>query len=232
MSEMNNSIVESNELPRAILFDCDGVLVDSEPALAEIAALAFQDFGAAVKPEDFKPYIGMGEERYLGDVAVKYGVAMCDEIKNQVYGKYAQLAKQYVLPFAGIQDLLIQLKSSGYRIAVASSSIKIKVATNLAVLDLPAGTFDAVITGSDIERKKPFSDIYLLAAQSCGVEPSRCIVVEDAISGVQAAKAAGMTCIGFISTHTADELRGAGADVIIDDIRQVQEQVSQFVRHF
>lgn len=205
----------------AVLFDCDGVLVDSEPALAEIAALALQDFGAAAKPEDFKSYIGMGEEKYLGDVVAKYGVAMSEAIKLHVYDKYAQLATKYVQPFAGIRDLLLQLKSAWYKIAVASSADMIKVATNLAVLGLPDGTFDAVITGSDIERKKPFPDIYLLAASRCGVAPSRCFVIEDAVSGVQAGKSAGMTCVGFTSTHTAEELTGAGADVIINDIRDV-----------
>lgn len=210
-----------------ILFDCDGVLVDSEPALAEIAALALQDFGAAASPTDFKPYIGMGENMYLGEVAAQYGVAFTEDIKRHVYDKYHQLAPQYVQPFAGVRELLARLRAAGCRIAVASSADLVKVRTNLAVLDLPAGTFDAVITGSDIERKKPFPDIYLLAARRCGVEPARCFVVEDAVSGIQAGKAAGMTCIGFTSAHTSAELRAAGADIVIDDIGDVWSWIQE-----
>ena len=207
--------------PAGILFDCDGVLVDSEPALAEIAAIALRDFGAAAIPDDFKPYIGMGEDMYLGEVTAKYGVVFDETIKHHVYEKYVELAASFVHPFPGMRDLLIRLKSAGCRIAVASSADQIKVTTNLQLLDLPAAFFDAVITGSDIERKKPFPDIYLFAASRCGVSPDRCFVVEDAVSGIQAGKAAGMTCIGFTSSHTAEELRAAGADIIVDDIRDV-----------
>lgn len=226
---MNNAQTNSpldGRGPMGVLFDCDGVLVDSEPALAEIAALALQDYGAAATPADFKPYIGTGENRYLGEVATKYGVTMTDAIKEHVYQKYQELAKVYVHPFPGIQDLLLKLKSAGYRIAVVSSADQVKLETNLAVLGLPKDIFNTVISGSDIERKKPFPDIYLMAASKCGVEPSRCFVVEDAVSGVQSGKAAGMTCIGFTSSHTADELREYGADVIIDDIRDVWKIVS------
>lgn len=225
-NETNN--LQSTDTPFAVLFDCDGVLVDSEPALAQIAALALHDFGAAANPEDFKPYIGMGEEKYLGDVAAKYGVAMSEDIKYHVYEKYTQLAAKYVQPFMGVRELLLKLKSAGYRIAVASSADRIKVETNLSVLDLPDETYDVVITGSDVERKKPFPDIYLLAANRCGVEPSHCFVVEDAISGVQSGKAAGMTCIGFTSAHTAEELRHSGADVIVDQMGDVWEQLCQY----
>jgi len=204
-----------------ILFDCDGVLVDSEPALAEIAALALRDYGAKAVASDFKPYIGMGEDMYLGEVAAKYGVVFNDAIKLHVYDKYAELASQFVRPFEGTRELLFRLKSAGCRIAVASSADSIKVSTNLALIDMPEGFFDAIITGSDIKRKKPFPDIYLLAAERCGIEPGRCFVVEDAVSGIQAGKAAGMTCIGLTSAHTAEELRSSGADIIINDIRDV-----------
>jgi cytidine deaminase len=207
--------------PQAVLFDCDGVLVDSEPALAQIAALALQDFGAPAKPEDFKPYIGTGEDTYLGRVADQYGLAYTDAIKHHVYEKYAEQADRYVQPFPGVRELLMQLQSAGLRLAVASSADWIKVQTNLRALGMPEGTFDAIVTGSDIQRKKPFPDIYLLAAERTQSEPSRCIVVEDAVSGVAAGKAAGMTVIGFTSAHTAEELLAAGADRIVDQIGEI-----------
>ncbi|MEI8201117.1 MAG: HAD family phosphatase [Eubacteriales bacterium] len=221
MQNLQTSDLLADLGPVGILFDCDGVLVDSEPALAEIAATALRDFGAAAIPADFKPYIGMSEDMYLGEVTAKYGVEFNETITHHVYEKYVELAANFVHPFPGMRDMLIRLKTAGCRIAVASSAEQIKVTTNLKLLDLPAAFFDVVITGSDIERKKPFPDIYLLAASRCGVSPDRCFVVEDAVSGIQAGKAAGMTCIGFTSSHTAEELREAGADIIVDDIRDV-----------
>jgi len=230
MHNIDNSGLSADWGPVGILFDCDGVLVDSEPALAEIAAIALHDFGAAAIPEDFKPYIGMGEDMYIGEVTAKYGVVFDETIKHHVYEKYVELAANFVHPFPGMRDLLIRLKSAGCRIAVASSADQIKVTTNLGLLNLPAEFFDAVITGSDIERKKPFPDIYLLASRKCQVTPDRCFVVEDAVSGIQSGKAAGMTCIGFTSSHTAEELRTAGADIIVDDIRDIWSSIELFNR--
>lgn len=226
MHNADKRVLSDDLGPIGILFDCDGVLVDSEPALAEIAAIALRDFGAAAMPEDFRPYIGMGEDMYLGMVTAKYDIVFSNAIKHHVYEKYSELAANFVRPFPGIRDMLIRLKSAGCRIAVASSADQIKVTTNLDLLELSAAFFDTVITGSDIERKKPFPDIYLLAASNCGVSPDRCFVVEDAVSGIQAGKAAGMTCIGFTSSHTAEELREAGADIIIDDIRDVWSSIA------
>jgi HAD superfamily hydrolase (TIGR01509 family) len=212
-------------LGKAVLFDCDGVLVDSEPALARIAAIALGDFGAPAKAEDFKPYIGMGEEKYLGEVLKKYGVQFTPDVKAHVYEKYIELAPDYVEAFAGVRELLQQLKNEGYRIAVASSADLIKVEANLKVLNVSDNIFDAVITGSDIERKKPFPDIYLLAAERCGIDPAMCYVVEDAVSGVQAAKAAKMTAIGFTSAHSGQELSDAGADYLVDNMAKVADIV-------
>lgn len=208
-------------LGKAVLFDCDGVLVDSEPALARIAALALADFGAPASPEDFKPYIGTGEERYLGEVLKKYQVEYTPAVKYHVYEKYIELADDFVEPFAGVHELLEELKSTGFRMAVASSADLVKVEANLKVLSVSDNMFDAVITGSDIERKKPFPDIYLLAAKRCNIDPAMCFVVEDAVSGIQSAKAAGMTAIGFTSAHSAEELRAAGADYIINSMTEL-----------
>lgn len=221
MDKVKTDSPANNEGPIGILFDCDGVLVDSEPPLSQIAAIALRDFGADANPDDFKPFIGMGEDKYLGEVCAKYNVEFNEAIKHHVYEKYNELASRYVHPFTGTRELLLALKRAGCRIAVASSADQIKVMTNLAILDLPEDTFDAVITGSEIERKKPFPDIYLLAASRCGAAPGRCFVVEDAVSGIRSGKAAGMTCIGFTSAHTAEELRSAGADIIIDNISEV-----------
>lgn len=210
-----------NDAPRAVLFDCDGVLVDSEPALARIAALALRDFGLPAEAEDFAQYIGMGEDVYIGGVARKYGGTLSPEMKAHVYDKYIELCAEFVHPMPGAIQLIRRLQAAGFRLAMATSADHVKAMANLALLDLGEAGFDAVITGTDVDRKKPFPDIYLLAADKCGVSPANAYVVEDAESGIQAAKAAGMRTIALTSSLPSDRLSAAGADDIIDTLDAV-----------
>ncbi|MBP7401678.1 MAG: HAD-IA family hydrolase [Clostridia bacterium] len=201
--------------PRAVLFDCDGVLVDSEAPLARIAALALHDFGIPAEPENFAPFIGMGEDAYIGGVSQRYGFAYSLDMKKHVYDKYIELCGEMVRPMPGAVELLRTLRAAGVRIAMATSADRVKAGANLRVLGMDETGFDAVVTGDDVERKKPFPDIYLIAAARCGAEPADAWVVEDAESGVQAGKAAGMRVAGLTSALPAGRLLAAGADAVI-----------------
>jgi HAD superfamily hydrolase (TIGR01509 family) len=99
----------------------------------------------------------------------------------------------------------------GLKIALASAADLAKVLINLRILGIRKDFFDAVVTGSDIERKKPFPDIYLLAASQVGVDSSRSLVVEDAVNGIMAGVAAGARCLGLTTSFSEEELRKAGA---------------------
>lgn len=217
-----------NKRSKCVLFDCDGVLVDSEPALAEIAAQILQREGIPAKAEDFIPYIGTGEDTYIGKVMEKYGVDYYPEIKMDIYNLYIETAKEKVKSFPGCLDLLDKLKKSNIKMAVASSADKIKVDANLEALGFKR--FDAVISGSDVKRKKPWPDIYLLAAEQVGVSPKACIVVEDAVSGIKSGKAADMITIGFTSACSRDELLAAGADFVVDDFFQMEEVLNKLLK--
>lgn len=200
---------------QAVFFDCDGVLVDSEPAMARAGALALRDFGLPVEPEDFTPYIGTGEDTYIGNVVRKHGGTVVPKMKEHLYEKYVEICQTYVPPMPGASALVRQLRKNGYRVAMVTSADQIKADANLRVLGLAVSDFDAVVTGSDVSRKKPFPDIYLYAAEHCGVDPLRALVVEDAESGVQSACAAGMRAIGLTSSLTAERLLTAGAHKIV-----------------
>lgn len=204
-----------------ILFDCDGVLVDSEPALAEITALVLQDKGIPAKPEDFAPYIGTGEDTYIGEVMKKYGADYYPEIKEDIYGRYVQEASNYVKSFPACLDLLESLVETEIPIAVASSADMVKVKANIKALGFDQ--FDAIISGSDIERKKPFPDIYLLAAEKINCKPEACIVVEDAVAGIESGNRAGMVTIGFSSALPKEKLLAAGADYAADTFEEIRE---------
>lgn len=205
----------------AILFDCDGVLVDSEPVLAKIASALLNTLGLQAKPSDFAKFIGTGEDRYLEGVIEQYGGIYNPELKKDLYALYSKNAPGRLKEVPGASALIRRLKTEGYKVAVASSADKQKVDVNLKALDLPIETYDAVITGSDVVRKKPWPDIYLKAAKAVGTAPERCIVIEDAAAGVESGKRGNMTTIAITTTLGESELCKAGADCVISSLSEI-----------
>ncbi len=210
---------------RAVIFDMDGVLTDSEPLICAAAVAMFAEKGLEVVPEDFRPFVGAGENRYLGGVAEKYGFRIdIQAAKKRTYEIYLGLVPHGLQAFPGAQKLVLTCRRAGLKIALASSADAIKINANLRKIGLPTERWDAVVTGEDVERRKPEPDIFLLAARGLLVPPAQCVVVEDALNGIQAAKAAGMRCVAVAQTFTAGRLRQADvvrdsvADVSLDDL--------------
>jgi beta-phosphoglucomutase-like phosphatase (HAD superfamily) len=114
------------------------------------------------------------------------------------------------------------------KIAVASSADRRKVLGNLHEIGLPTDQFDAVIVGEDVVHKKPAPDIFLLAAERLGLNPADCLVVEDAVSGVAAAKAAEAKCLALTTSFTAEQLKGA--DFFAADLSDTPAQVLDWER--
>jgi len=193
---------------RAVIFDMDGVLTDSEPLINAAAVAMFKEHGLEVKPEDFHPFVGTGENRYLGGVAEKYGRLLdIAEAKKRTYEVYLELVPTRLNAFPGAVELVRACKESGLRVAVASSADWIKIEANLRKIGLPPEVWDAIVTGDDVEQKKPAPDIFLAAARKLTLTPEQCVVIEDAVNGVQAAKAAGMRCVAVAQTFPAEQLR-------------------------
>ena len=118
-----------------IIFDMDGVLVDSENGIRIACIKMFANRGVSVTPEDFMPFTGMGENKFIGGVAEKYGLSFISEMKTEAYGIYEQIADEYVVVYEGIKDFIIRLKECGYKLAVASAADDIKVKINLNCYD-------------------------------------------------------------------------------------------------
>lgn len=195
---------------KGIIFDMDGVLVDSEEFIREAATRMFAEHGLTVQPEDFTPFIGAGEDRYIGGVAEKYGLSIgLPQAKDRTYEIYALIVRGHLEPLKGARDFIAKARAGGLKLAVASSADRVKVDINLHEIGLPSDAFDAIISGSDVRAKKPDPEIFLEAARRLGLPPGECIVVEDAVNGVQAAKAAGMRCLGITSTFSSDDLKAA-----------------------
>ena len=192
---------------RGVIFDMDGVLVLSEPILAEAAIQMFAEKGFGVRHEEFRPFLGMGEDRYIGGVAEARGIRLDPERdKARTYALYLELIKGRLIALPGVHELVVECRRRGLRLAVASSADEIKVAGNLREIGLPPSTFDVVVHGDQVARKKPAPDIFLEATRRLGLEPSSCLVIEDAISGIAAAKAAGARCLAVTTSFPPERL--------------------------
>jgi len=195
---------------KAVLFDMDGVLLDSEEYICRAGMMMFKEKGHEVSPEDFLEFTGMGENRYLGGVAEKNEIPFeLDKDKARTYEIYGEIVKGKLKAFDGVLEFIEKCRSRGLKLAVASSADPPKVNINLAEIGIPASTFGTVVTGLDIEHKKPAPDIFLKAAANLGVDASDCLVIEDAISGVAAGKAAGARVLALTTSFSALELSGA-----------------------
>lgn len=209
----------------AVVFDMDGVLTDSEPLINAAAVQMFGELGLGVRPEDFHPFVGTGENRYLGGVAEKYGFDLeIPEAKRRTYEIYLELVPGQLEAFPGAVELVRACRRAGLKVAVASSADRIKIDANLEKIGLPPGEWDAIVTGDDVEHKKPAPDIFLAAARELGLGVGACVVVEDAVNGIEAAKAAGMRCVAVAQTFEAGQLggadlvRGAMTEVTLGDL--------------
>ena len=211
---------------RGVIFDMDGVLVLSEPFIAEASIRMFAEKGYTVRPEEFRPFIGMGEDRFIGGVAEARGIPLdTARDKARTYAIYLDLIKGHLHALPGVRDFVASCREHGLALAVASSADEIKVAGNLHEIGLPPSTFDVVVNGSQVARKKPAPDIFLEACHRLGLDPSACLVVEDALSGVAAAKAAGCRCLAVTTSFPGDKLADAGADWVAPGLHQVPPEV-------
>ncbi|XP_034706716.1 protein SUPPRESSOR OF QUENCHING 1, chloroplastic [Vitis riparia] len=209
----------------AVLFDMDGVLCNSEEPSRRAGVDVFHEMGVQVTTEDFVPFMGTGEANFLGGVASVKGVKGFDPeaAKKRFFEIYLE---KYAKPnsgigFPGALELINQCKSNGLKVAVASSADRIKVDANLAAAGLPLSMFDAIVSADAFENLKPAPDIFLAASKILDVPPGECIVIEDALAGVQAAKAAQMRCIAVTTTLPEETLKAAGPSLIRKEIGNV-----------
>ncbi|WP_428769264.1 HAD-IA family hydrolase [Treponema sp. HNW] len=204
---------------RGILFDVDGVLINSEEQIAQACIEFFKRRGVNAVPADFAPFIGAGENRFIGGVAEKYGLTIdIEAAKIEAYGIYDELISGTDCAMKGTADFIRNAKKAELKTALATSADKIKLDINLKAIGFSTGDFDYAVWGNKVTHKKPDPEIYLTAAAGLGLNARDCLVVEDALNGVQAAKAAGALCIGLLGSFSEEELKNAGADIVLKDL--------------
>ena len=209
---------------KGVLFDMDGVLVDSEPFICKAAMMMFDELGVKVLPTDFHPFVGTGENRYIGGVAELYSLDVdIEHVKARTYEIYGMIVRNKLTLLPGAHEFIAECRKKGLKLALATSADRIKMEINLKEIGLLQETFLTIITGLDVEKKKPFPDIYIKAAKSLFLKPHECLVVEDAVSGIKSGKSAGCKCLAVTSSFDASALQEA--DWICESLLKVPEEV-------
>jgi beta-phosphoglucomutase len=193
-----------------VIFDMDGVLVDSEQFICEAAIRMFAELGVTARPEDFVPFIGAGENRYVGGPAEQYGLKLdVARGKARTYELYGEVVRGRLKLLPGVKAFFQRCRERGLKLALATAADEVKMLVNLNETGLPADGFDALVHGLDVTRHKPDPEVFLLAARRMGAAIERCLVVEDAVNGVQAAKAAGARCLALTTSFPPERLADA-----------------------
>ncbi len=215
-----------------LIFDVDGVIADTEPVNAVVTIRVLDDmFGLkGVKPEDFVAGIGKGAEKYVEAGAAVHGLSLT----NEQIKAAALLREQYLIEtiqreplpaFAGVLELIeAALRRRDFRLAIATSA---SLELSRAILESARVPYQKMVyvTGSEITKKKPDPQLFLTAASRMKLAPARCVVIEDAPSGVQAAKAAGAKCIAVTNSTAAANL--SQADLVCDSLEQIDIKTIQ-----
>ncbi len=208
----------------AVVFDMDGVLLDSEPLHHTVLDEVLAAEGRSLTFDEYRPYIGTTLEYTWNDIIRRFRltgpvedyILRYDEGILESYRRHSVLAP-------GVRRLLDLLTERGIRRAVASSSRTAWVEAALETLGIRRD-FELIVTGDMVTHSKPDPEIYLLAAERLGVDPRRCLAIEDSPKGAASANAAGMTVIGVRTAYTA-HLPLEGAAVVLDSLEQVTPEL-------
>jgi len=208
---------------KAILFDMDGVLVDSEPQHYRAWNLVFREMGFEMPWEPYKPCIGSTFPNLVRIVEEYTGKKINDleAMRRSNKEKLKQVeAEEGVAAVEGVKELIPRFQEKGWRMAVASSSPKEQIASTVKALGIE-DCFELLFTGESVPNPKPAPDTFLRCAEAMGVRPEECIVIEDSYNGSLAARRAGMYCIGIQNPGSGDQDL-SNADMVIKEFKELE----------
>jgi HAD superfamily hydrolase (TIGR01509 family) len=205
----------------AFIFDMDGVVIDSEPLHFEVDIQTMKYFGVPITKDQLEKYVGMTNPEMWALIKEEYPVTQTvpEIIEYQLSAKISALKELVIEPIEGIKELIIEVRRRNSPIGIASSSPRIFIEAVLEKFQLRE-YFDCVVSGEEVSQGKPAPDVYLEAARLLSVNPHDCIVIEDSRNGIKAAKAAGMTCIGYVNENSGNQDLSA-ADLIVNLINDI-----------
>ena len=219
---------DKSQSAQCVIFDCDGVLVDSEILANQTALQLLRPFGFTMSPQDYgSSFAGKVEEDILGIIQEEYGIDLPEDFNVQLRRAIDYRLDHELQPILGMKEVVAAVALPR---AVVSNSRLARVEASLKMAGLSQAFSENVFAVDLVAHPKPAPDLYLYAARQLRIEPAACLVVEDSTSGVTAAHRAGMPVIGFLAaSHIppghADTLRQAGAYVTVADARELTEQM-------
>jgi HAD superfamily hydrolase (TIGR01509 family) len=202
--------------PDLVIFDCDGVLVDSEWVSARVLSANLAGYGLDLTAERcMEVFIG-GTMAGVMEMARALGAALHDDWVAEIYGLTYAALRQGVEPVVGIPDLLLRLDAEGIAHCVASNGSDEKMDITLGRTGLAARFAGRRFSAHAVGIAKPDPGLFRHAARVMGADPARCLVVEDSPTGVEAARRAGMRCLGYAPHGDGARLAALGAEIVRD----------------
>ncbi len=214
--------------PELIIFDCDGVLIDSEAVACRVDAGCFAEVGITISAETIMDrYLGISAAAMCADIEQRHGCRLPDDFPDTMRQRIAAAFETELMAIPGVEAVLEALPQ---RRCVASSSAPDRLRHSLSLTGLLRYFDPHVFSATQVAHGKPAPDLFLFAAAAMQATPASCVVIEDSIPGVQAAVAAGMRVLGFTGgghcrPGHADRLRTAGAAAVASEARQIPDLI-------
>jgi beta-phosphoglucomutase family hydrolase len=209
----------TNNMTKGVIWDMDGVIADTGAFHYRSWQHVFRRQGIVFTEEEFKKHFGQRNEVIIR--AVKGGQTSDDEINTISLEKeeyYRQAVRHNVKALPGVIRLLKSLDTHGFACAIGSSAPLENIRVILDGLQI-RDFFQAIVNGAEVKEGKPDPQVFILAAWRLNLDPAKCVVIEDAVAGVSAAKKAGMCCIAVTTTHPAVNLKEA--DLVVDSLEKI-----------
>lgn len=203
---------------KAVIFDMDGVIIDSEPLHQKVEEELLEDLGGTMTASDKEAFVGTTDYHMWSTMKERFNLSQ--SVEEMINSKKERFLNQIHTVFLvdGFKEVLSQLKEEGYLIALASSNNRKAVDHIVKQFDL-AKDFELTMSGEDVTHGKPHPEIFLKTTEAMGVVPADCLVIEDAKNGVEAAKAAAMKCIGLDNPNSGPQDLSE-ADIVLKDYQE------------
>ena len=211
---------------KAFLFDFDGVITDSEPYVFEVLKQMIKDnFGIELPYSDINMTIGCSDRKVAEYIANEYHIDYSVELSEKLKKNYPDYYFEYegIKPFPYLRDLLSILKDRGRKVAIVSSTDRAHLEAALSRMGL-SGFIDTIISGSDVQNKKPSPEPYLKGLEALSVDKQDSVVIEDSPTGIQSAVNAGIDCIGFEGSEVKQDTEKAS--IIIASYKEMIEAIN------
>lgn len=211
---------------KAFLFDFDGVITDSEPYVFEVLKQMIKDnFGIELPYSDINMTIGCSDRKVAEYIANEYHIDYSVELSEKLKKNYPDYYFEYggIKPFPYLRDLLSILKDRGRKVAIVSSTDRAHLEAALSRMGLSV-FIDTIISGSDVQNKKPSPEPYLKGLEALSVDKQDAVVIEDSPTGIQSAVNAGIDCIGFEGSEVKQDTEKAS--IIIASYKEMIEAIN------